>query len=277
VGYRDFVLKVARSLHLAGTVQNDEKDDTLVRIVAQGSTTDLAGFVRALSGKHGFAEADVQKVSEGAEDLRLKSFQKIRGSDSKETLERADESVLILGKMVETMDTGFSSLGAKMDQSLGKMDQSLGKMDQSLGKMDQSLGKMDQSLGKMDRSIEISERLRQETNKGFSGLGTKVDGVTSQVKGVGRQVERVETAVRAESRQNAEFRHDLVGAVGLLDAKYGAISRTLGRIEKALERQTRATEKQTAALLTLARKVSGRPATSSHSETRRPGRADRPK
>ena len=256
VGYRDFVLKVARSLHLAGTVQNDEKDDTLVRIVAQGSTTDLAGFVRALSGKHGFAEADVQKVSEGAEDLRLKSFQKIRGSDSKETLERADESVLILGKMVETMDTGFSSLGAKMDQSLGKMDQ---------------------SLGKMDRSIEISERLRQETNKGFSGLGTKVDGVTSQVKGVGRQVERVETAVRAESRQNAEFRHDLVGAVGLLDAKYGAISRTLGRIEKALERQTRATEKQTAALLTLARKVSGRPATSSHSETRRPGRADRPK
>ncbi|EQD67196.1 Acylphosphatase domain protein, partial [mine drainage metagenome] len=99
VGYRDFVEEVARTLGLRGTVANDDPDEHLVRIVAQGSAETLEDFVREISGRHGFADAQVRLVQEAEADAALVEFVKLRGPEGKEMLERADQSVLLLGRI----------------------------------------------------------------------------------------------------------------------------------------------------------------------------------
>ena len=103
VGYRDMVEEAARVLNLVGKVENDAEDDQLVRMVVQGPESTLSEFVKAISGRHGFADATVKTVSTSEPDPKLVRFTKERGSPEKETLERADQSVLILGKIAEVV------------------------------------------------------------------------------------------------------------------------------------------------------------------------------
>lgn len=232
VGYRDFVEAIGRRLGLAGMVRNDEKDSRLVLIVAQGSSERLEQFVRLISGEHGIIHAEsVTRVRDGPATPSLPPFTQVRGEDLKEIAESGEAAVKLLSRMWDSMRTGNDELR----ETVREGNASLGSKVDTVGSKVDTLG------SKMDR------------------VGSKVDSVGSKVVAVGSKVDEVAKAVRAEGRQNSEFRHELAQAVAHLDAKYGAISKTLGRIEKALEQQTRAqiraSERQTEAILKLASQV----------------------
>lgn len=225
VGYRDSVEEVAHKLGLVGTVRNDEKDRHLVHVVAQGPEDKLSTLIREISGKHGDAVVeDVRKVAEKDPDPRLTEFIVVRGPELKETLERADESVLILRGVRD----GMYSLGDGM-RALGEGMRALG--------------------GKMDAGFNL---LGEKIDAGNKTLGEKIDAGN---KSLGEKMDHVAKVVEAGNQRAVKFEHDLAFSVTTMDSKYGMISKTLQRMEKALEKQTKATDRQTAAILRLATQV----------------------
>ncbi len=178
VGYRDMVEEAARVLSLVGKVENDPEDDQLVRVVVQGPESTLSEFLKAISGRHGFADAIVKTVSTNEPDPKLARFTKERSSPEKETLERADQSVLILANMAATLGDlreethkGFSELGTKMDHLGDKMDKGFrdsiasserlhkdftvrfDRVDASYGMIGKTLARMDKNLEKLTKAI----------------------------------------------------------------------------------------------------------------------------
>lgn len=106
------------------------------------------------------------------------------------------------------------------------------------------------SVGK--ETLSVSKETLTAVQTGNATLGKKVDGVAD--------------VVREDIRSNAEFRHELADAVGLLDTQYGLISKTLVKIDHDLQAQTKAINTQTHALVQLAKAVTrggGRPIPSS--------------
>lgn len=107
-------------------------------------------------------------------------------------------------------------------------------------------------IGLGTETLFVSKETLTAVQIGNATLGKKVDGVTE--------------VVREEVRSNTEFRHELADAVGLLDTKYGLISKTLVKIDHDLQAQTKAITTQTHALVQLAKAVTkggGRPIPSS--------------
>ena len=182
VGYRDFVEETARTLGVRGTVANDDRDERLVRIVAQGSAGTLEEFVRAISGRHGFADAEVRLVKEGEADAALVEFVKLRGPEGKEMLERADQSVLLLGRIfetgVETLGVGKETLaetrkvgekvdrlgaevrgvGAEVRDGNRRLEKSLDRMHADMSarfdRVDRSYGSIGKTLLRIDKNLE---------------------------------------------------------------------------------------------------------------------------
>ena len=206
VGYRDMVEEAARVLNLVGKVGNDPEDDQLVHVVVQGPESTLSEFVKAISGRHGFADATIRTGNTGEPDPKLVRFTKERGSPEKETLERADQSVLILDNMASTlgdlreethkgfsdlgttMDKGFTSLGAKMDHLGDKMDRGFrdsiasserlhkdftvrfNRVDASYGMIGKTLARMDKNLEKLTKAILA---LAQESHRAARAAPTE--------------------------------------------------------------------------------------------------------
>jgi hypothetical protein len=80
-------------------VENDPEIDLLVRVVVQAPESTLSEVVKVISGRYGFAGATVKTVSTNEPNPKLVQFTNERGSPEKETLKRADQSVLVLGKI----------------------------------------------------------------------------------------------------------------------------------------------------------------------------------
>ncbi len=165
VGYRDMVEEVARLLNLVGKVENDPEDDQLVRVVVQGPESTLSEFLKAISGRHGFADATVKTVSTSEPDPKLVQFTKERGSPEKETLEWADQSVLILANMAATLGDlreethkGFSELGTKMDKGFRDSIASSERLHKDFtvrfDRVDASYGMIGKTLARMDKNLE---------------------------------------------------------------------------------------------------------------------------
>ena len=213
VGYRDMVEETARVLNLVGKVENDPEDDQLVRVVVQGPESTLSEFVKAISGRHGFADAIVKTVSTNEPDPKLTRFTKNRGPDEKETLERADQSVLILGKIAEAisenlgvsketlavgketltavkegnktlgekMDKGFTGLGSKMDQGFRDSIASSERLHKDFtvrfDRVDASYGMIGKTLARMDKNLEKLTKailaLAQESHRAARSAPTK--------------------------------------------------------------------------------------------------------
>lgn len=219
VGYRDTVEEVARVLGVAGTVENDSKDDKLVHIIVQGPASTLNEFVKAISGKHDYAEAEVQKAAEGACDPALTDFTKIRGPEAKETLERADQSVLILGTVAKAMhrlaDTGEATLLVSRE-----------------------------SLAVGKETLAVGKEALAETRK----VGQAVERVGQAVDKVGQSVDRVGQSVEKGNQATALLHRDMTHRFDEMGHAYGIIGKTLVKIDKDLRAQTKA-------LLQLARAV----------------------
>ncbi len=149
VGYRDFVKGTASKLGLTGGVWNDEDDEDVVHIVAQGAETGLVEFVKAISGAHGFADAtDVRKVTDHEPDPTLDKFRIKRAEDKlAELVDIGEQSVLILGQMYE-----------------------MGKETLVVSKETLAVGKETLTAVK-----EGNKAFGEKMDKGFSELGTKMD------------------------------------------------------------------------------------------------------
>ena len=107
-------------------------------------------------------------------------------------------------------------------------------------------------IGLGTETLSVSKETLTAVQIGNATLGKKVDGLAE--------------VMREEVRSNTEFRHELADAVGLLDTKYGLISKTLVKIDHDLQAQTKAITTQTHALVQLAKAVTkggGRPIPSS--------------
>ena len=204
VGYRDRVRRAAKELRLVGWVENDPQDEDRVLFEAQGPKAAVVQLLSAVRGKQGLGDArEVRRIEELPVDPALKGFQiHVDPDPQKASQERMDEAALYLGG---TFDLGLANLavGRETLSAVREGNASLA-------------GKIDSGNAMLGKKIE----------SGNAMLGRKIDGVA--------------VAVRQEGRSNSEFRHELASAVGLLDSKYGAISRTLQRMEKDLQAQTKA-------------------------------------
>ena len=201
VGYRDFVKGTASKLGLTGGVWNDEDDEDVVHIVAQGAETGLVEFVKAISGAHGFADAtDVRKVSEHGPDPALDKFRIKRAEDKlAELVDRGEQSVLILGQMYE--------MGKETLSAVREGDRVIGE--------------------KMD--------------KGFSELGTKMDtGFTSLGAKMDHLGDKMDKGFRDSIASSERLHKDFTVRFDRVDASYGMIGKTLARMDKNLEKLTKA-------------------------------------
>ncbi|MDE1882337.1 MAG: hypothetical protein KGI89_17520, partial [Euryarchaeota archaeon] len=177
----------------------------------QGPRASVHRLLSAVRGKQGLGDArEVRRIEELPVDPALKGFQiHVDPDPQKASQERMDEAALYLGG---TFDLGQANL-ALGNETLAVGKETLAAVREGNASL---AGKIDRGNAMLGRTIEGGNVM----------LGRKIDGVA--------------VALRQESRSNSEFRHELAGAVGLLDTKYGAISKTLQRMEKDLQAQTKA-------------------------------------
>ena len=234
VGYRDMVEEVARVLNLVGKVENDSDDDQLVRVVVQGPESTLSEFVKAIGGRHGFADATVKTVSTSEPDPKLVRFTKERGSPEKETLERADQSVLILGKIAEVVSENLGV--SKETLAVGKETLAVGKETLAVGKETLAVGKETLTVGK--ETLAVGKETLTAVREGNKDILI---------------------AIKDGSNKTEALHRDFTAGLKHLDSVYGIIGKTLVKIDHDLQEQTReharASERQTAAILKLAQAI----------------------
>jgi acylphosphatase len=248
VGYRDMVEEVARVLNLVGKVENDSDDDQLVRVVVQGPESTLSEFVKAIGGRHGFADATVKTVSTSEPDPKLVRFTKERGSPEKETLERADQSVLILGKIAEVVSENLGV--SKETLAVGKETLAVGKETLAVGKETLAVGKETLTVGKETLAVG-----KETLTVGKETLAVGKETLTAVREGN----KDILIAIKDGSNKTEALHRDFTAGLKHLDSVYGIIGKTLVKIDHDLQEQTReharASERQTAAILKLAQAI----------------------
>jgi acylphosphatase len=181
----------------------------------------------------------------------------------KETLAVSKET-LAVGK--ETLAVGKETL------AVGKETLGVSKENLAVSKETLAVGKETLVVGK--ETLAVGKQTLVAVQTGNATLAKKVDSIVEAVHSgnavLGKKVDGVAEAVREETRSNAEFQHELAGAVGLLDTKYGFIGKTLMKIDHDLQAQTKALYRQTQALVQLAKAVTkGREGPGGRSRTRK--------
>ena len=152
VGYRDVVAKIARKLSISGFVENLKPYD--VKIVAEGSDTNIAQFIEQLKIKRFPIDVESVEVSFEPYKHEFEYFEIKRGDWREELFERLDTAGALLYKSVE--------LGEK-SVALGERSVELGEKSVALGERSVELGEKSVALGEKlvalsERSVELGER-----------------------------------------------------------------------------------------------------------------------
>ena len=152
VGYRDVVAKIARKLGISGFVENLKPYD--VKIVAEGSDTNIAQFIEQLKIKRFPIDVESVEVSFEPYKHEFEYFEIKRGDWREELFERLDTAGALLYKSVE--------LGEK-SVALGERSVELGEKSVALGERSVELGEKSVALGEKlvalsERSVELGEK-----------------------------------------------------------------------------------------------------------------------
>ena len=152
VGYRDVVAKIARKLSISGFVENLKPYD--VKIVAEGSDTNIAQFIEQLKIKRFPIDVESVEVSFEPYKHEFEYFEIKRGDWREELFERLDTAGALLYKSVE--------LGEK-SVALGERSVELGEKSVALGERSVELGERSVALGEKlvalsERSVELGEK-----------------------------------------------------------------------------------------------------------------------
>ena len=145
VGYRDVVAKIARKLSISGFVENLKPYD--VKIVAEGSDTNIAQFIEQLKIKRFPIDVESVEVSFEPYKHEFEYFEIKRGDWREELFERLDTAGALLYKSVE--------LGEK-SVALGERSVELGEKSVALGERSVELGEKSVALG--EKLVALSER-----------------------------------------------------------------------------------------------------------------------
>ena len=145
VGYRDVVAKIARKLSISGFVENLKPYD--VKIVAEGSDTNIAQFIEQLKIKRFPIDVESVEVSFEPYKHEFEYFEIKRGDWREELFERLDTAGALLYKSVE--------LGEK-SVALGERSVELGEKSVALGERSVELGERTVALS--ERSVELGEK-----------------------------------------------------------------------------------------------------------------------
>ena len=183
VGYRAKVIRIAKDFGLTGFVYN--LDDGRVRIIAESKNGDFGKFLDAIRIKNTLIDvADVEvEYADATGDLA--DFYKLVGEG--ETDERLDKASDYLKEMIEVMRAGFSgmqsgfeSLGSKMDMMLEKQDETIGAIRGGFESLD---SKTDMMIEKQDVMIDETRGLREDM-KGYMDMKFgKIEGELDLIKG----------------------------------------------------------------------------------------------
>ncbi len=128
VGYRAKVIGFARAFDLTGFVYN--LDDGQVRIIAEGAENNLNAFIGAIQIANTLIKVDDVEVEYAEVTGDLNDFYKLVGSG--ETDERLDTAAEYLKKLISVTESGFGSLGSKMDVMIEKQDVMIEKQDETI-------------------------------------------------------------------------------------------------------------------------------------------------
>ena len=152
VGYRDVVAKIARKLSISGFVENLKPYD--VKIVAEGSDTNIAQFIEQLKIKRFPIDVESVEVSFEPYKHEFEYFEIKRGDWREELFERLDTAGALLYKSVELGEKSVA-LGERSVE-LGEKSVALGERSVELGERSVALGEKLVALG--ERSVELGEK-----------------------------------------------------------------------------------------------------------------------
>ena len=139
VGYRAKVIGFARVFDLTGFVYN--LDDGHVRIIAEGAENTLNAFIGAIQIANTLIKVDDVEVEYAEVTGDLDDFYKLVGSG--ETDERLDTAAEYLKKLISVTESGFGSLGSKMDVMI---DEVRGLREDMKTYMDRKFGVIESEL-----------------------------------------------------------------------------------------------------------------------------------
>ena len=166
VGYRDVVAKIARKLSISGFVENLKPYD--VKIVAEGSDTNIAQFIEQLKIKRFPIDVESVEVSFEPYKHEFEYFEIKRGDWREELFERLDTAGALLYKSVELGEKSVAlgersvALGertvalSERSVELGEKSVALGEKLVALSERSVALGEKSVALG--ERSVELGER-----------------------------------------------------------------------------------------------------------------------
>jgi len=168
VGYRPFLLRMARKLSIA-RFEADNIEDTVqkIEVLAGGDPESISQYIKTVKANHP-RNALVSSIT-----VDSNCPQHVLPIDEYDRILSAEQ----LDKIVST---GLLMLG-KQDQMLGKQDQMLGKQDQMLGKQDDTIG----SIKHMDAGI--TER--------FDRMDVKYDKMSDRMEKIDKTLERLADAL----------------------------------------------------------------------------------
>ncbi len=200
VGYRAKVIRIAKDFGLTGFVQN--LDDGRVWIIAESKNADFGKFLDAIRIKNTLIDVADVKVEHADATGDFADFYKLVGEG--ETDERLDKASDYLKEMIEVMRAGFSgmqsgfeSLGSKMDMMLEKQDDTTVAIrglreaqDVMIEKQDVMIDEtrglreaQDVMLGKQDMIIDETRGLREDMRGYMDMKFGKIEGELDLIKG----------------------------------------------------------------------------------------------
>ena len=158
VGYRHTVQNIARKYNITGCIENLEGYD--VHIIAEGSVTDLDGFVQAI--KIVEYPVHVEDISIVEEEYLgdFSYFKVIRGSPYEELAERFDTAIAI-----------FSRMEKKQDVALGKHDESISLQKETINLQNETINLQKETINLQKDTID----LQKETLTEVKGMRSDLD------------------------------------------------------------------------------------------------------
>jgi acylphosphatase len=177
-GYRSRVVIIAKVLDLKGYVRN--LPDGRVKIVAEGSETDLERFLAAIRIENTLIKVEDIKAefsdAEGAYD----DFFKVAGE--RETDARLDLAAEHLKELISVVRDGFKDNGSRLD-GIGTS-------------LKEISGKQDLLIDKIDETREEIVFVREEIVSTREEIASEVQGLRSDLKGrTDERLQRIESDV----------------------------------------------------------------------------------
>nr|QNO46987.1 acylphosphatase [Methanosarcinales archaeon ANME-2c ERB4] len=157
VGYRAKVIRIAKDFGLTGFVQN--LDDGRVWIIAESKNADFGKFLDAIRIKNTLIDVADVKVEHADATGDFADFYKLVGEG--ETDERLDKTSDYLKEMIEVMRAGFSGMQSGFESLGSKMDMMLEKQDETTVEIRGLREAQDVMIEKQDVMIDETRGLRE--------------------------------------------------------------------------------------------------------------------